>query len=47
MVKDLKNDGLSEDHFKNAEIEIQDITNASSKNVDSLFEIKETDIMTV
>jgi ribosome recycling factor len=47
MVKDLKNDGLSEDHFKNAEIEIQDITNASSKDVDQLFDIKEKDIMTV
>jgi len=47
MVKDLKNDGLSEDHFKNAEIEIQDITNASSKDIDQLFDIKEKDIMTV
>ena len=47
MVKDLKSDGLSEDHFKNAEIEIQDITNASSKDVDQLFDIKEKDIMTV
>lgn len=47
MVKDLKNEGLSEDHFKNAEIEIQDITNASSKDVDQLFDIKEKDIMTV
>ena len=47
MVKDLKNDGLSEDHFKNAEREIQDITNASSKDVDQLFDIKEKDIMTV
>ena len=47
MVKYLKSDGLSEDHFKNAEIEIQDITNASSKDVDQLFDIKEKDIMTV
>ena len=47
MVKELKNEGLSEDHFKNAEIEIQNITNASSKDVDGLFEIKEKDIMTV
>ena len=47
MVKDLKSDGLSEYHFKNAEIEIQDITNASSKDVDQLFDIKEKDIMTV
>ena len=47
MVKELKNEGLSEDHFKNAEVEIQNITNASSKDVDGLFEIKEKDIMTV
>ena len=47
MVKDLKNDGLSEDHFKNAGIEIQDITNDSSKDIDQLFDIKEKDIMTV
>jgi ribosome recycling factor len=47
MVKDLKNEGLSEDHFKNAEIEIQDITNTFSKDVDQLFDIKEKDIMTV
>lgn len=47
MVKELKNEGLSEDHVKNAEIEIQDITNVSSKDVDVLFDIKEKDIMTV
>ena len=47
MVKELKNDGLSEDHFKNAEIDIQDITNGASKKIDGLFEIKEKDIMTV
>ena len=47
MVKDLKNEGLSEDHFKNAEIEIQEITNTFSKDVDQLFDIKEKDIMTV
>ena len=47
MVKDLKNEGLSEDNFKNAEIEIQNITNTSSKDVDGLLEIKEKDIMTV
>ena len=47
MVKDIKNEGLSEDHFKNAEIEIQEITNTFSKDVDQLFDIKEKDIMTV
>ena len=31
MIKEMKNEGLSEDHMKNAEIEIQEITNQSSK----------------
>ncbi|MEJ6505705.1 MAG: ribosome recycling factor [Crocinitomicaceae bacterium] len=47
MIKEMKNEGLSEDHMKNAEIAIQDITNQSSKQIDAQFEIKEKDIMTV
>ena len=47
MIKEMKNEGLSEDHMKNAEIEIQEITNQSSKQIDAQFEIKEKDIMTV
>jgi ribosome recycling factor len=47
MLKDLKKDGLSEDLEKNAEEEIQKITNAYIKKVDDLLEIKEKDIMTV
>ncbi|MBI3238941.1 MAG: ribosome recycling factor [Flavobacteriia bacterium] len=47
MVKDLKNEGLSEDMTKDAENEIQNITNSFIKKVDELFEAKEKDIMTI
>lgn len=47
MVKDLKNEGLSEDMVKDAEGEIQTVTNNYSKKVDDLVEVKEKDIMTI
>jgi ribosome recycling factor len=47
MVKDLKNDGLSEDMAKDAEVEIQNITDAYVKKIDELYELKEKDIMTI
>lgn len=47
MIKDLKNDGLSEDLAKGAEEEVQQITNAFIKRIDDVLEIKEKDIMTV
>ena len=47
MVKDLKNDGLSEDLTKDAENEIQSITNNYIKKTDELLEVKEKDIMTI
>lgn len=47
MVKDLKNDGLSEDMAKDAENEIQNITNLYIKKIDELVELKEKDIMTI
>lgn len=47
MVKDLKNEGLSEDMVKDAEGEIQTVTNNYSKKVDDLVEAKEKDIMTI
>lgn len=47
MVKDLKNDGLSEDMAKDAENEIQNITNHFIKKIDELVELKEKDIMTI
>jgi ribosome recycling factor len=47
MIKDLKNDGLSEDMANSAEEEVQKITNGAIKKIDELVEIKEKDIMTV
>lgn len=47
MVKGLKDDGFSEDLIKNAEAEIQNITNAAIKKVDDVIEEKEKEIMTV
>jgi ribosome recycling factor len=47
MVKDLKNDGMSEDLAKDAETEIQNITNVYIKKIDDEVEVKEKDIMTI
>lgn len=47
MVKSMKADGLSEDMTKDAESEIQNITNAFIKKVDDLADAKEKDIMTI
>jgi ribosome recycling factor len=47
MVKDLKNDGLSEDLAKDAETYVQNITNLSIKNIDEIVDVKEKEIMTV
>lgn len=47
MIKDLKNEGLSEDMVKDAEEEIQQITNSFIRKIDDLLEVKEKDIMTV
>lgn len=47
MVKSLKDDGMSEDMQKDAENEIQNITNNFSTKIDSLLENKEKDIMTI
>jgi len=42
-----KNDDVSEDLKKNAEIDIQQMTDTFVKNVDELFDTKEKEIMTV
>jgi ribosome recycling factor len=47
MIKDLKTEGLSEDMSKDAEEEVQKITNSYIKKVDELLELKEKDIMTI
>jgi len=47
QFKTLKKDGLSEDLEKDAEAEIQNITNQFTKKIDGLVSQKETDIMTI
>ena len=47
MIKDLKNEGVSEDMIKDAENEIQSITNNYTKKTEDLLEVKEKDIMTL
>lgn len=47
FVKELKNDGLSEDFSKDAETQIQSITDNYVKKVDEQLDVKEKDIMTI
>lgn len=47
FIKELQNEGCSEDDAKVAESNIQDITNNYSKTIDELIEVKEKDIMTI
>jgi ribosome recycling factor len=47
LIKELKNDGLSEDMAKDAEVEIQNHVNSASAKVDALYDLKEKDIMTI
>lgn len=47
FIKNLKNDGLSEDLAKVAEGEIQEITNKYVSRIDEKVELKEKDIMTI
>lgn len=46
-LKKLLKEGASEDAIKNAEIDIQELTNGFVKSMDTLLEHKEKDIMTV
>ncbi|PCJ28538.1 MAG: ribosome recycling factor [Flavobacteriales bacterium] len=46
-IKKLGNDGLSEDQAKDAEGEVQKITDGFSTKIDALIAAKEKDIMTV
>jgi ribosome recycling factor len=46
-LKKLEKDGLSEDLEKDAEASVQKLTDDFVKNVDSLVEAKEKDIMTI
>ena len=47
MIKELKNEGLSEDMTKSAEDEVQKVTDEYAKKIDALVEAKEVDIMKV
>ena len=47
MVKSLKDDGLSEDMQKDAESEIQNLTNSFAARIDTMLADKEKDIMTI
>lgn len=47
MLKKLIKDGLSEDVEKDAEAEVQKVTDGYAKKVDELFVEKEKDIMTI
>ncbi len=47
MIKSLKTDGLSEDLSKDAENEVQNITNSFIKRIDEVVDAKEKDIMTI
>lgn len=47
MIKSMKDDGLPEDMQKDAESEVQNITNSYSSSIDTLIADKETDIMTI
>ena len=46
-IKKLGKEGLSEDLVRDAEEQVQDLTNQFSKNFDSIFTAKEAEIMTV
>ncbi len=45
--KELKALEISEDLLKNAEVDVQELTNAYSKKVDSILAVKEAEIMKV
>lgn len=47
FIKELKNEGLSEDLLKDAETQIQSITDSFIKKVDEKIDLKEKDIMTI
>ena len=47
MVKGLKEEGFGEDAIKDAELEVQNLTNKYISKIDELVSNKETDIMKV
>ncbi|MBN4052064.1 ribosome recycling factor, partial [Cytophagaceae bacterium AH-315-L13] len=47
FIKNLKNDGMSEDMAKNTEDKVQEITNTYINKIDAQLSSKEEDIMTL
>ncbi len=47
LIKEMKSEGLSEDMMKDAENEVQSITNEYSAQIEDFLNTKEKDIMTV
>ena len=47
MIRNLKEEGLSEDEIKTSEEEIQKLTDLFTRKVDELVDLKEADIMKV
>ncbi|WP_298794023.1 ribosome recycling factor [uncultured Allomuricauda sp.] len=45
--KELKSLDISEDRLKNAEVDVQELTDTYGKKVDAILEVKETEIMKV
>jgi ribosome recycling factor len=45
--KEIKNLGISEDLEKNAEIDIQEMTNTYTETIDNILHVKEAEIMKV
>ena len=45
--KELKRLEISEDLLSNAEVDVQELTDAYSKKVDAILEVKEAEIMKV
>ncbi|RXG14160.1 ribosome recycling factor [Leeuwenhoekiella aestuarii] len=46
-IKKLEKDGLAEDLCRNAEVDIQDLTDAHIKKIDDILAVKEKEILTV
>ena len=46
-IKKLEKDGLAEDLCRNAEVDVQDLTDAHIKKIDEILAVKEKEILTV
>ena len=46
-IKKLEKDGLAEDLCRNAEVDVQDLTDKYIKKIDELLAVKEKEILTV